>query len=87
MLPPKDRPIEALGSILNGLGVAGGVLAVLLWPVLLGTGGVVLAGISLGMSRTRETGHRFAIGFAIAATGWTIGLILAVVRQKSLGSW
>jgi hypothetical protein len=87
MLPPKERPIEALGGVLNGLGVAGGVLALFLWPVLLGTAGVVLAGISLPMARTPETARRFAIGFAIAAAGWTLGLILAIVREKSLGAW
>jgi hypothetical protein len=84
MLPPRDRPVEALGGVLNGLGAALGVAALFILPAFLGTLGVLLAGTSLAMTRSRASTRRFGIGFAIAVAGWLLGLIWATWRSKQL---
>ena len=52
MLPERERPLDALGGILNGLGAGCGILALIWWPLLLGTMGVGLAGLSLVFDST-----------------------------------
>jgi hypothetical protein len=84
MLPERERPLDALGGILNGVGAGCGILAVIWWPLLLGTLGVGLAGMSLVFARDRGTQSRFAWGFAIAGLGWLIGMMLAVQGHKPL---
>ncbi len=84
MLPQRERPLDALGGILNGLGAGLGIMALLWWPLLLGTAGVGLAGLSLVFARERGTQSRFAWGFAIAGLGWLIGMMLAVQGHKPL---
>jgi hypothetical protein len=84
MLPERDRPVEALGGVLNGIGAALGVFAIFILPALLGTAGILVAGASLAMARERETARRFGIGFAVAALGWLIGLGYAVWKSKAL---
>ena len=36
MLPQRERPLDALGGILNGLGAGFGILALIWWPLFLG---------------------------------------------------
>ncbi len=59
-------------------------MALLWWPLLLGTAGVGLAGLSLVFARERGIQSRFAWGFAIAGLGWLIGMMLAVQGHKPL---
>ena len=54
------------------------------WPLLLGTMGVGLAGMSLVFARERGIQSRFAWGFAIAGLGWLIGMMLAVQGHRPL---
>jgi hypothetical protein len=84
MLPPRDRPVEALGGVLNGLGAALGLAALFILPAFLGTLGVLFAGASLAMTRSRAATRRFAIGFSIAVGGWLLGLIWATWHTKQL---
>ena len=84
MLPKREQPVDALGGILNGLGAGLGILALIWWPLLLGTAGVGLAGLSLVFARERGIQSRFAWGFAIAGLGWLIGMMLAVQGHKPL---
>ncbi len=53
MLPERERPIEALGGLLNGLGAGFGILALIWWPLFLGATGIGLAIISLVFARER----------------------------------
>jgi hypothetical protein len=84
MLPQRERPLDALGGILNGLGAGCGVFALLWWPLFLGATGIGLAGISLVFARERATQSRFAWGFAIAAFGWLFGMMLGVIGDQQL---
>jgi hypothetical protein len=84
MLPERERPIEALGGILNGLGAGFGILALLWWPLFLGAFGVGAAILSLVFARDRGVQSRFAWGFAIAALGWLIGMMLGVSGHQAL---
>jgi hypothetical protein len=84
MLPPRERPLDALGGILNGLGAGFGILALIWWPLFLGGVGIGLAGLSLVFARERGIQSRFAWGFAIAGLGWLIGMMLAVYGHKPL---
>jgi hypothetical protein len=84
MLPPRERPVEALGGVLNAAGLALGLCSIFIWPVFLGVPGVLLAGCSLPMSRSRATAQRFAWGFTIAVVSWMIGLIYASWHGSSL---
>ena len=82
MLPTRERPLDALGGLLNGLGAGLGILALVWWPLLLGTAGVGFAGLSLVFARERGIQSRFAWGFA--SLGWLIGMMLAVQGHKPL---
>ena len=84
MLPQRERPLDALGGILNGLGAGFGILALIWWPLFLGAYGIGLAGLSLVFARERATQSRFAWGFAIAGLGWLIGMMLAVTGHQPL---
>jgi hypothetical protein len=84
MLPQRERPLDALGGILNGTGAGLGIFALAWWPLFLGTAGVGLAGLSLVFARERGIQSRFAWGFAIAGLGWLIGMMLAVQGHKPL---
>ena len=84
MLPQRERPMDALGGILNGLGAGFGVLALIWWPLFLGGVGIGLAGLSLVFARERATQSRFAWGFAIAGLGWLIGMMLGVIGDQQL---
>jgi hypothetical protein len=84
MLPQRERPLDALGGILNGLGAGFGILALIWWPLFLGGTGIGLAGLSLVFARERATQSRFAWGFAIAGLGWLIGMMLGVAGNQQL---
>ena len=84
MLPQRERPLDALGGILNGLGAGFGILALIWWPLFLGSCGIGLAGLSLVFARERATQSRFAWGFAIAGLGWLIGMMLGVTGHQQL---
>jgi hypothetical protein len=84
MLPPKERPVEALGGVLNAVGATVALVGILWYPAFLGTLGVAFSGASLAMSRTYDTRRRFAVGFAIATVAWFIGLALATWRTSPL---
>ncbi len=84
MLPPRERPLDALGGILNGLGAGFGILALIWWPLFLGGTGIGLAGLSLVFARERATQSRFAWGFAIASVGWLVGMMLGVIGDQQL---
>ena len=84
MLPQRERPIDALGGILNGLAIGCGLLCLLWWPLFIGTMGIAFAGLSLVFARERSVQSRFAWGFAIAGLGWMIGMMLAVTGHQML---
>ena len=84
MLPQREKPLDALGGILNGLGAGFGILALIWWPLFLGGTGIGLAGLSLVFARERGIQSRFAWGFAIATLGWLIGMMLGVNGHKPL---
>ncbi|HEY3612741.1 MAG TPA: hypothetical protein VGK92_03505 [Gaiellales bacterium] len=84
MLPERERPIDAFGGLLNGLGAGCGILALIWWPLFLGASGIGLGAVSLVFARERGIQSRFAWGFAIAVLGWLIGMALAVSGHKSL---
>jgi hypothetical protein len=84
MLPERERPIEALGGLLNGFGAGFGILALIWWPLFLGATGIGLGVLSLVFARERAIQSRFAVGFAIAVLGWLIGMMLAVSGHQPL---
>jgi hypothetical protein len=84
MLPQRERPLDALGGLLNGIGAGFGILALIWWPLFLGIFGIGLTGLSLVFARERATQSRFAWGFAIAALGWLIGMMLGVTGNQQL---
>ena len=84
MLPQRERPIDAFGGILNGLGAGLGIMALIWWPLFLGASGVGFATISLVFARERSIQSRFAWGFAIAALGWMVGMMLGVSGHQAL---
>jgi hypothetical protein len=84
MLPPRERPLDALAGLLNGLGAGFGILALIWWPLFLGGIGIGLTGLSLVFARERGIQSRFAWGFAIAGLGWLIGMMLAVSGHHPL---
>jgi hypothetical protein len=84
LLPQKERPSEALGAVLNSIGLALGLMAIFIVPMLLGGFGMFFAGASLPMARSRRTARQFGIGFLIATAGWLIGMTYAVWRSKAL---
>jgi hypothetical protein len=84
MLPQREKPLDALGGILNGLGAGFGILALIWWPLFLGGCGIALTALSLVFARERATQSRFAWGFAIAGLGWLIGMMLAVSGHQPL---
>ena len=84
MLPKREKPVDALGGILNGLGAGFGILALIWWPLFLGATGIGLAAFSLVFARERGIQSRFAWGFAIAVLGWLIGMAIGVSGHASL---
>jgi hypothetical protein len=84
MLPPKERGLEALGGLLNSVGAAIALGGIFIMPLILGTSGVLLAGTSLGMIRSRDAEKRFGVGFAIACAAWVIGFAHAAWTSNKL---
>jgi hypothetical protein len=84
MLPQRERPLDAFGGLLNGIGVGAGILALYWWPLFLGATGIGLAGLSLVFARERGVQSRFAIGFVIAVLGWMFGMMLGVRAHAPL---
>jgi hypothetical protein len=84
MLPQKERGVEALGGLLNPLGAALSVGGIFILPLLLGTTGVLLAGSSLAMIRSKDAERRFGIGFGIACLAWFIGFVHAAWTSMKL---
>ena len=84
MLPQKERGVEALGGLLNPLGAALALGGIFILPLLLGTSGVLLAGSSLAMIRSKEAERRFGIGFAVACIAWFIGFAHAAWTSTKL---
>jgi hypothetical protein len=84
MLPERERPVEALGGLLNGLGAGFGLLALIWWPLFLGATGIGLGAISLVFARERGVQSRFAWGFTIAVLGWLIGMGIGVHGHQPL---
>ena len=84
LLPERERPIEALGGVLNGLGAGLGIIAAFVMPVLLGVTAMALTSASLGMARSRDTFSRFGIGFAISVVGWLWGMTYALIAGGDL---
>ena len=84
MLPPKERGVEALGGLLSGLGAALSVGGIFILPLLLCTPGVLLAGASLAMIRSKDAERRFGIAFAVSCTAWLIGFAHAAISSKAL---
>jgi hypothetical protein len=84
MLPPKERGSEALGGLLNSVGAAVALGGIFIMPLILGTAGVLLAGTSLGMIRSRDSEKRFGVGFAIACTAWVLGFAHAAWTSTKL---
>jgi len=84
LLPTRERPVEALGGVLNGIAIGCGILCLLWWPLFFGVVGIACGGLSLVFARDRGVQSRFALGFAIAGVGWMIGMILAVSGHQLL---
>jgi hypothetical protein len=84
MLPQKERGVEALGGLLNPLGAALAVGGIFILPLILGTAGVLLAGSSLAMIRSKDAERRFGIGFAVASLAWFIGFTHAAWTSMKL---
>ena len=84
MLPPKERGVEALGGLLNSIGAAIALGGLFIMPLILGTTGVLLAGSSLVMIRSRDAEKRFGIGFAIACAAWVLGFAHAAWTSTKL---
>jgi hypothetical protein len=84
MLPPKERGIEALGGLLNSIGAAVALGGIFILPLILGSSGLLLAGTSLAMIRSRDAEKRFGIGFAIACVAWLLGFAHAAWTSTKL---
>jgi hypothetical protein len=84
MLPQRERPLDALAGILNGIGVGCALVALIWWPLLLGASGVALTGLSLVFARERGIQSRFTWGFVIAVLCWMFGMMLGVYSHKPL---
>ena len=84
MLPPKENGVEALGGVFSGIGAALSVAGVFILPLLLCTPGVLLAGASLAMIRSKDTERRFGLLFGVACVGWIVGFAHAAISSKSL---
>jgi hypothetical protein len=84
LLPQRDRPVEALGSLLNGLGMMLGIACLFYWPLLLGVPALIFTGSSLLMARSVGTRRQFAIGFTVASVCWLLGFMLASWSSAAL---
>jgi hypothetical protein len=84
MLPPKERGVEALGGLLNSIGAAVALGGLFILPLILCSGGLLLAGTSLAMIRSRDAEKRFSIGFAIACAAWVLGFAHAAWTSNKL---
>jgi hypothetical protein len=84
MLPARERPVEALGGVLAGIGAGFGICAIFALPIFLGAIGIALSGSSLAMARSRQATQRFGLLFTIAVVGWFIGMCYATWQGKDL---
>ena len=84
MLPPKENGVEALGGLCSGIGAALSVAGIFILPLLLATPGVLLAGASLVMVRSKDAERRFGLLFGVACAGWLIGFAHAAISSRAL---
>ena len=84
MLPPKERGVEALGGLLSGVGAALSLGGIFILPLVLGTVGVLFAGSSLAMIRSKDSERRFGIAFAVACVAWLLGFAHAAISSTKL---
>ncbi len=81
-LEERDSGTETAASLLSGLACGIGVLSVWFAPMILGFFAIGFALFGLSIAGDRD---RFAkIGLIIAASGWLIGSIIAIMMNRSV---
>lgn len=81
MLEPRDTGLQSASALLSGLACGMGVLALWFAPMILGFIGIGFAIIGLAISGSQNRIGKIAL--IIAAVGWLVGSIIAVVTGAS----
>jgi hypothetical protein len=78
----RDRPADTVAGFLAAIAMAGGLIAVVERPVLIGLFSIFVGFLAAALAdRNRRLA---AVGVAIASVGWLVGMIVCVLTSRPL---
>lgn len=78
----RDRPADTVAGFFAALAMAGGLIAVVERPVLIGLFAIFVGFLAAALAE--RTQRLAAMGVAIASTGWLAGMIVSVITSRPL---
>jgi hypothetical protein len=78
----RDRPADTVAGFLAAIAMAGGLIAVVERPVLIGLFSIFVGFLAAALADRNQ--RLAAAGVAIASTGWLVGMIVSVITSRPL---
>ena len=79
---PRHRTADTVAGFLAALAMAGGAIAVVERPVVIGIFSIFVAFVAAALAETNQ--RLAAAGVAVASTGWLVGMIVCVITSRPL---
>jgi hypothetical protein len=78
----RDRPADTVAGFLAALAIAGGAIAAVERPVLVGVFSIFVAFLAAALAERNQ--RLAAAAVAIASTGWLVGMVVCVITSRPL---
>jgi uncharacterized membrane protein (UPF0136 family) len=78
----RDRPADTVAGFLAALAMAGGLIAVVERPVLIGVFSIFVSFLAAALAERNQ--RLAALSVAVASTGWLAGMIVCVITSRPL---
>lgn len=78
----RDRPADTVAGFLAAFAMAGGAIAVVERPVLVGVFSILVAFLATALAERNQ--RLAAASVAIASTGWLVGMVVCVITSRPL---
>ena len=78
----RDRPADTVAGFLAAIAMAGGLIAAVERPVLIGLFSIVVGFLAAALADRNQ--RLAAAGLTIASLGWLVGMIVCVITSRPL---